>query len=95
RFKIKRLEIKPGASISLQKHHHRNEHWIVVSGMAEVTCEERVFFVSTNESTYIKAGQKHRVSNVGLITLVIIEVQNGDYLGEDDIVRLDDIYGRV
>lgn len=95
RFKIKRLEIKPGASISLQLHHHRSEHWIVVSGMAEVTCDDDVFFVDTNESTYIKAGHKHRVANKGLITLVMIEVQSGDYLGEDDIVRFDDIYGRV
>lgn len=95
RFKIKRLEIKPGASISLQLHHHRSEHWIVVSGMAEVTCDDDVFFVATNESTYIKAGHKHRVANKGLITLVMIEVQSGDYLGEDDIVRFDDIYGRA
>lgn len=95
RFKMKRLEIKPGAAISLQLHHHRSEHWIVVSGMAEVTCDEDVFFVDTNESTYIKAGHKHRVANRGLIPLVMIEVQSGDYLGEDDIVRFDDIYGRV
>jgi len=95
RFKIKRLEIKPGASISLQRHHHRSEHWIVVSGLAEVTRGDEVFLVDTNESTYIKAGHKHRVANLGLIDLVIIEVQSGDYLGEDDIVRFDDLYGRV
>jgi mannose-1-phosphate guanylyltransferase len=95
RFKIKRLEIKPGASISLQRHHHRSEHWIVVSGLAEVTRDDEVFLVDTNESTYIKAGHKHRVANLGLIDLVIIEVQSGDYLGEDDIVRFDDVYGRV
>ena len=95
RFKIKRLEIKPGASISLQRHHHRSEHWIVVSGLAEVTRGDEVFLVGTNESTYIKAGHKHRVANLGLIDLVIIEVQSGDYLGEDDIVRFDDAYGRV
>ena len=95
RFKIKRLEIKPGAAISLQRHHHRSEHWIVVSGLAEVTRDDEVFLVDTNESTYIKAGHKHRVANLGLIDLVIIEVQSGDYLGEDDIVRFDDIYGRV
>jgi len=95
RFKIKRLEIKPGAAISLQRHHHRNEHWIVVSGLAEVTRNGEVFLVDTNESTYIKAGHKHRVANLGLIDLVIIEVQSGDYLGEDDIVRFDDVYGRV
>jgi len=95
RFKIKRLEIKPGAVISLQRHHHRSEHWIVVSGLAEVTRDDEVFLVDTNESTYIKAGHKHRVANLGLIDLVIIEVQSGDYLGEDDIVRFEDIYGRV
>jgi mannose-1-phosphate guanylyltransferase len=95
RFKIKRLEIKPGAAISLQRHHHRSEHWIVVSGLAEVTRDDEVFLVDTNESTYIKAGHKHRVANLGLIDLVIIEVQSGDYLGEDDIVRFDDVYGRV
>ena len=95
RFKIKRLEIKPGAAISLQRHHHRSEHWVVVSGLAEVTCDDEVFLVDTNESTYIKAGRKHRVANIGLIDLVIIEVQSGDYLGDDDIVRFDDIYGRV
>jgi mannose-1-phosphate guanylyltransferase len=95
RFKIKRLEIKPGASISLQRHHHRSEHWIVVSGLAKVTRDDEVFLVDTNESTYIKAGHKHRVANLGLIDLVIIEVQSGDYLGEDDIVRFEDLYGRV
>jgi len=94
RFKIKRLEIRPGASISLQRHHHRSEHWIVVSGLAEVTRDDEVFLVDTNESTYIKAGHKHRVANLGLIDLVIIEVQSGDYLGEDDIMRFDDAYGR-
>ncbi len=95
RFQVKRLHIKPGASISLQLHHHRSEHWVVVGGMAEVTCEDRVFFVDTNESTYIKAGHRHRVANRGIMPLVIIEVQSGDYLGEDDIVRFDDIYGRA
>lgn len=94
RFKIKRLVIKPGASISLQRHHHRSEHWVVVSGMAEVTCGDKLFFVDTNESTYIKAGNDHRVANRGIIDLVIIEVQSGDYLGEDDIIRIDDVYGR-
>jgi mannose-1-phosphate guanylyltransferase len=89
------LEIKPGAAISLQRHHHRSEHWIVVSGLAEVTRNDEVFLVDTNESTYIKAGHKHRVANRGLIDLVIIEVQSGDYLGEDDIVRFDDVYGRM
>ena len=95
RFKIKRVEVKPGASLSLQMHHHRSEHWIVVSGMAKVTNGEREFFVSTNESTYIPAGHKHRVVNSGLVNLVMIEVQSGEYLGEDDITRFDDIYGRA
>jgi mannose-1-phosphate guanylyltransferase len=94
-FQIKRLEIKPGGSSSLQLHRHRNEHWVVVSGMAEVTCEDKVFFLDTNESTYIKAGLKHRVANNGLIPLIMIEVQTGSYLGEDDIVRFEDIYGRL
>lgn len=94
RFKIKRLLIKPSASISLQLHRHRSEHWIVVSGMATVTCGEEAFFVNTNESVYIKAGIRHRVANEGRIDLVIIEVQSGDYLGEDDIERFDDQYGR-
>ncbi|MDR0881159.1 MAG: mannose-1-phosphate guanylyltransferase/mannose-6-phosphate isomerase [Candidatus Adiutrix sp.] len=95
RFKIKKLIVSPGSAISLQLHHHRSEHWIVVSGLAEVTRDEEVFFVDTNESTYIKAGHQHRVANRGIIDLVIIEVQSGDYLGEDDIVRFDDIYGRT
>ena len=95
RFKIKRLEIKPGAAASLQFHHHRSEHWVVVSGMAEVTCGDKVFNLNTNESTYIKAGHWHRVINRGLIDLVIIEVQSGDYVGEDDILRQDDLYGRA
>ncbi|MDR1043808.1 MAG: mannose-1-phosphate guanylyltransferase/mannose-6-phosphate isomerase [Candidatus Adiutrix sp.] len=95
RFKIKRLKIKPGASVSLQLHHHRSEHWIVVHGMAEVTCDGRVFLVDTNESTYIKAGHKHRVANRGLLDLIMIEVQSGEYLGEDDIIRFDDQYGRL
>jgi mannose-1-phosphate guanylyltransferase len=95
RFKIKRIEVKPGESLSLQMHHHRNEHWIVVSGMAKVVNGEREFFVSTNESTYIPAGHKHRLENPGVVELVIIEVQSGEYLGEDDIVRFEDIYGRA
>jgi mannose-1-phosphate guanylyltransferase len=90
RFSIERVEIKPGASLSMRMHHHRSEHWIVVSGMAEVTRDDEVFLVDTNESIYIKAGHKHRVANRGLIDLVLIEVQSGDYLGEDDIVRFDD-----
>lgn len=93
-FKIKRIEVKPGASLSLQMHHHRSEHWIVVSGMARVVNGERELFVNTNESTYIPAGHKHRLENPGLLTLVMIEVQSGEYLGEDDIVRFEDVYGR-
>lgn len=95
RFKIKRIEVKPGASLSLQMHHHRSEHWIVVSGMARVVNGQQELFVQTNESTYIPAGHKHRLENPGLLPLVMIEVQSGEYLGEDDIVRFDDVYGRV
>lgn len=95
RFKIKRIEVKPGASLSLQMHHHRSEHWIVVSGMAKVVNGERELYVNTNESTYIPAGHKHRLENPGKLDLVMIEVQSGDYLGEDDIVRFEDKYGRT
>ncbi len=94
RFKIKRLVIHPGASISLQRHHNRSEHWIAVSGMAEVVRDDETYFVNTNESTYIKAGSKHRVGNPGKVELILIEVQSGDYLGEDDIERFSDMYGR-
>lgn len=94
-FKIKRIEVKPGASLSLQMHHHRNEHWIVVSGIAKVVNGEREFFVNTNESTYIPAGHRHRLENPGLLNLAMIEVQSGQYLGEDDIVRFEDNYGRA
>jgi mannose-1-phosphate guanylyltransferase len=95
RFKIKRIVVKPRASLSLQLHHHRSEHWIVVSGMAKVVNGANEFFVGTNESTYIPAGHKHRLDNPGKVDLVMIEVQSGEYLGEDDIVRFDDIYGRT
>lgn len=95
RFKIKRIEVKPGAKLSLQMHHHRSEHWIVVVGMAKVTNGEREVLINTNESTYIPAGHKHRLENVGVVNLVMIEVQSGEYLGEDDIVRFDDKYGRA
>ena len=94
-FKIKRIEVKPGASLSLQMHHHRSEHWIVVSGMARVVNGDNELFVRTNESTYIPAGHKHRLENPGMLDLVMIEVQSGEYLGEDDIVRFQDTYGRV
>ena len=95
RFQVKRIGVKPGASLSLQKHHHRAEHWVVVRGTAEVTCGEDVFLLSENQSTYIPVGEIHRLKNPGKIPLEMIEVQSGTYLGEDDIVRLDDTYGRV
>ncbi|ADW16721.1 mannose-1-phosphate guanylyltransferase (GDP); mannose-6-phosphate isomerase, type 2 [Desulfobulbus propionicus DSM 2032] len=94
RFKIKRIEVKPGASLSLQMHHHRSEHWIVVNGMAKVTNGDQELLVGANESTYIPAGCSHRLENPGILNLVMIEVQSGEYLGEDDIVRLSDKYGR-
>jgi len=94
-FKIKRIEVKPGASLSLQMHRHRSEHWVVVSGQAKVVNGEREILVNTNESTFIPAGLQHRLTNPGDILCVMIEVQSGSYLGEDDIVRYDDSYGRV
>jgi mannose-1-phosphate guanylyltransferase / mannose-6-phosphate isomerase len=94
RFQVKRIMVKPGASLSLQMHHHRAEHWIVVRGTAKVTRGEDTFLLAENESTYIPMGQKHRLSNPGKVELEIIEVQSGTYLGEDDIVRFDDHYGR-
>ena len=94
RFKVKRIQVKPGASLSLQKHHHRAEHWIVVKGTAEVTCGDRVTLLGENQSTYIPLGEVHRLANPGSIPLEIIEVQSGSYLGEDDIVRFEDTYGR-
>ncbi|NEX64477.1 mannose-1-phosphate guanylyltransferase/mannose-6-phosphate isomerase [Noviherbaspirillum galbum] len=94
-FKIKRIAVKPGASLSLQMHHHRSEHWVVVSGNAEVVNGEQVIALEANQSTYIPAGHKHRLTNTGATELALIEVQCGAYLGEDDIVRFDDIYGRV
>lgn len=94
RFQVKRILVKPGAALSLQKHHHRAEHWIVVSGTAEVTCGERKLLLTENQSTYIPLGEVHRLANPGKVPLEIIEVQSGSYLGEDDIVRFDDTYGR-
>ncbi|MDY7576522.1 mannose-1-phosphate guanylyltransferase/mannose-6-phosphate isomerase [Actimicrobium sp. CCI2.3] len=94
-FKIKRIEVKPGASLSLQMHYHRSEHWIVVNGMAKVVNGDKEFLVNTNESTYIPAGHRHRLENPGRLNLVMIEVQSGGYLGEDDIVRFQDNYGRA
>jgi mannose-1-phosphate guanylyltransferase/mannose-6-phosphate isomerase len=95
RFQVKRIGVKPGASLSLQKHHHRAEHWIVVKGTAEVTRGGDTFLLSENESTYIPVGEVHRLRNPGRIELEMIEVQSGSYLGEDDIVRLEDTYGRA
>lgn len=94
-FKIKRIVVKPGASLSLQMHYHRSEHWVVVSGTASIVNDDKEMLVRTNESTYIPAGHKHRLVNPGLTDLVMIEVQSGEYLGEDDIVRFDDVYGRA
>jgi mannose-1-phosphate guanylyltransferase/mannose-6-phosphate isomerase len=95
RFQVKRIMVKPGASLSLQMHHHRAEHWVVVSGTAEVTCGEKKMLLTENQSTYIPLGEVHRLANPGRIPLEIIEVQSGSYLGEDDIVRLQDTYGRL
>jgi mannose-1-phosphate guanylyltransferase len=94
-FKMKRIVVKPGASLSLQMHYHRSEHWIVVDGMAKVVNGEQDLLIATNESTFIPAGHRHRLENPGKIDLVLIEVQSGAYLGEDDIVRFEDHYGRV
>ncbi len=94
RHQVKRIMVKPGASLSLQKHHHRAEHWVVVSGTAEVTNGDKVMVLSENQSTYIPIGQAHRLANPGKVPLEIIEVQSGAYLGEDDIVRFEDSYGR-
>lgn len=95
RFQVKRIVVKPGASLSLQMHHHRAEHWVVVRGTAEVTHGEQVFLLSENQSTFIPLGHTHRLRNPGKVALEIIEVQSGSYLGEDDIVRLEDSFGRV
>ena len=94
RFQVKRLVVKPGASMSLQLHHHRAEHWIVVSGTARITRGEESFLLGENESTFIPMGTRHRIENPGKVMLHIIEVQSGSYLGEDDIVRFEDVYGR-
>ena len=94
RFKVKRIQVKPKASLSLQMHHHRAEHWVVVTGTAEVTCGDKTIVLTENQSTYIPLGETHRLANPGTIQLEIIEVQSGSYLGEDDIVRFEDHYGR-
>ncbi|MDA3808487.1 MAG: cupin domain-containing protein, partial [Thiomicrorhabdus sp.] len=95
KYKIKRIVVKPGKTLSLQKHLHRSEHWVVVSGTAMVTVGEEVSMVRPNESTYIPIGEKHRLANEGRLDLVLIEAQVGEYTGEDDIIRFEDHYGRV
>lgn len=95
RFQVKRITVKPGAKLSLQKHHHRAEHWIVVEGTAIVTCDDNEIMLTENQSTYLPLGAMHRLENPGKIPLELIEVQSGSYLGEDDIVRFDDVYGRT
>jgi mannose-1-phosphate guanylyltransferase/mannose-6-phosphate isomerase len=94
RFKVKRIEVNPGASLSLQQHHHRAEHWVVVKGTAQITKGEKEILLTEDQSVYIPLGTKHRLTNPGLIPLEIVEVQTGSYLGEDDIVRYSDEYGR-
>jgi mannose-1-phosphate guanylyltransferase/mannose-6-phosphate isomerase len=94
-FQVKRIAVNPGAALSLQMHRRRAEHWVVVQGVARVTCGERVFELKTGESTFIPLGEKHRLENSGAGPLILIEVQVGDYLGEDDIVRFEDRYGRA
>ena len=95
RFQVKRIMVKPGGVLSLQSHMHRSEHWIVVSGTAEVTIGETARFVTENEGVYIPLGEKHRMANPGKVPMYLIEVQTGAYLGEDDIVRYEDIYNRA
>ena len=94
RWQVKIIHVKPGAKLSLQMHHHRAEHWVVVKGTAEVEVDGKKLFLSENESTFIPLGSKHRLSNPGRIPLELIEVQSGSYVGEDDIVRFEDKYGR-
>ncbi len=95
RYQVKRIVVNRGEQLSLQMHHHRAEHWIVVRGTAKVTCGNQTFLLTENQSTYIPVGENHRLENPGKIPLEMIEVQSGSYLGEDDIVRFEDIYGRV
>ncbi len=94
-YKIKRIEVKPSHRLSLQMHHHRSEHWIVVSGTAKVICAEKEILLSSNQSTYVPPCTAHRLENPGVIPLILIEVQNGEYLGEDDIIRFQDDYSRT
>jgi mannose-6-phosphate isomerase-like protein (cupin superfamily) len=95
RFQVKRIMVKPGGVLSLQSHHHRSEHWIVVAGTAEVTVGDKVRLVTENEGVYIPLGAVHRMANPGKLPMYLIEVQTGAYLGEDDIVRYEDIYSRA
>jgi mannose-1-phosphate guanylyltransferase len=95
RYQVKRITVKPGAKLSVQMHHHRAEHWVVVSGSAKVTNGEKTFLLSENQSTYIPVGVVHALENPGKVPLEIIEIQSGSYLGEDDIVRFEDRYGRT
>ncbi|MFT5651668.1 MAG: mannose-1-phosphate guanylyltransferase/mannose-6-phosphate isomerase, partial [Yoonia sp.] len=95
RFQVKRIHVNPGAALSLQSHHHRSEHWIVVEGTAKITIDENVKLISENESVYIPLGATHRLENPGKVAMVLIEVQTGSYLGEDDIVRYEDLYARM
>ena len=95
RYQVKRIMVKPGAALSLQMHHHRAEHWVVVSGTARVTCGDKIVLLAENESTYIPIGTKHRLENPGKMPLFLVEVQSGGYLGEDDIVRFEDVYKRI
>ena len=95
RFKVKRIQVKPKASLSLQKHHHRAEHWIVVTGTAEITIGDHILTLTENQSTYIPLGEIHSRTNLDTIPLEIIEVPSGSYLGEDGIVRFEDNYGRA
>ena len=94
RWQVKMIEVKPSGKLSLQMHHHRSEHWVVVNGTAKVEVENKEEFLSENQSIYIPLGSKHRLSNPGKIPLIIIEIQSGSYVGEDDIVRFEDLYGR-
>ncbi len=95
RFQVKRIVVNPGETLSLQSHYHRAEHWIVVEGTARVTRDEEIMMLSENESVYIPLGAVHRLENPGKMPMALIEVQTGTYLGEDDIVRYDDVYGRA
>ena len=94
RFQVKRIVVKPGAALSLQSHHHRSEHWIVVQGTARITTDNEVRLLTENQSAYIPLGAVHRMENPGKVPMVLIEVQTGSYLGEDDIIRYEDVYAR-